>query len=382
MQPLSSVIIPAYNQGQYLGEAIESVLRQTRQDFEIIVVDDGSTDDTRAVVAGYRDPRIRYLYQQNQGLPAARNTGIRAAEGEYLSFLDSDDLFLPHKLELLTGQLEQHPEAGLAAGQAIPFDEWGQHPDQLFDAPLPSDGARLLLHNPLHVGSVVLRRSWQQRVGLFDATLRSYEDWDLWLRLLRAGCPTHWVAEPVSLYRFHTAQMVRTGDTMTRASFAVLDKTFAAPDLPESWLALRDQAYAAAYLRSAANHYRSQAFDAAAQQLARALELNPDLRRGDTLHRHFAAWAVSPKIADPVRFLQGIYDHLPLPVHALQRNKGPYLAQTAWQTASSAYARHDYAGTRKAVLHAVQHQPALLRNRGLWSMFVRSCLAVSQRRRA
>ena len=97
----TSVIIPAYNQGRYLSAAIRSVLEQTLQDFEIIVVDDGSSDDTPAVAQAFDEPRVRYIYQENRGLSAARNTGIRQAQGRYLSYLDSDDWFLPRKLELI-----------------------------------------------------------------------------------------------------------------------------------------------------------------------------------------------------------------------------------------------------------------------------------------
>ena len=95
--PKVSVIIPTYNGAQYIKQAVDSVLAQTYDDYEIIVVDDGSTDDTAELLRPYGD-RITYLYQENRKLPAARNTGIRTARGQYLAFLDSDNLFLPHKL--------------------------------------------------------------------------------------------------------------------------------------------------------------------------------------------------------------------------------------------------------------------------------------------
>ena len=205
--PNVSVIIPAYNQGHYLGQAIRSVLDQTYPHFEVIVVDDGSTDSTREVVHSFTDARIRYVYQENRGLSAARNTGIRSASSPYVSFLDSDDLFLPDKLQLLVAESESEPGCGLIAGQAIPIDEQGNTIGKAFVEGLPADSADLLLGNPLHVGSVLVSRLWQDRVGFFDEDLRSYEDWDLWLRLARAGCRMSWVAQPVSLYRFHRAQM-------------------------------------------------------------------------------------------------------------------------------------------------------------------------------
>src|SRR3990172_2859967 len=95
-----SVVIPAYNHGRFLGQCLGSVLSQDLPDFEVIVVDDGSTDNTRAVMASFRDPRVRYSYQENRGSPAARNTGYRLSTGEYIALLDSDDLLLPHSLEV------------------------------------------------------------------------------------------------------------------------------------------------------------------------------------------------------------------------------------------------------------------------------------------
>ena len=249
---LVSVVIPAFNQSRFLEEAVRSVFDQTLDDFEIIVVDDGSTDDTAQRAAAIRDPRFRYVYQENQGLSAARNTGIRASQSRYLSFLDSDDLFEPNKLELLVGALEDQPAAGLAAGQAVPIDSSGNPVGRMFDTPPSDDPAELLLGNPLHVGSVLLRKEWQERVGFFDETLRSYEDWDMWLRLACAGCRFVWIPEPVSRYRFHREQMTRIGTQMTTATFAALDKFFARPEIPPSCMSVRDIAYSRAHLRAAA----------------------------------------------------------------------------------------------------------------------------------
>ena len=121
--PVVSAIIPTYNFGRFLGEAIQSVLDQTFTDFELIVVDDGSTDDTREVVGSFNDSRIRYIYQENRGLPAARNTGIKASRGEYIAFLDSDDIWLTQNLELKVKSLDSHPDAGLVCSDGYNFDD-------------------------------------------------------------------------------------------------------------------------------------------------------------------------------------------------------------------------------------------------------------------
>ena len=108
-----SVIMPAYNYAQFIGAAIESVLGQSWQDWELIIVDDGSTDATPAVIAGFHDPRIRALRRQNGGEAAARNSGLDLARGEYISFLDADDLYLPNALADRVAFLETHPEYGV-----------------------------------------------------------------------------------------------------------------------------------------------------------------------------------------------------------------------------------------------------------------------------
>ena len=180
---LVSVIIPNYNHARYVADAIRSVLSQTYRCYEIIVVDDGSTDDSRAVVARFGD-RVTYIYQPNAGLSAARNTGIRASSGSLIGVLDADDLYEPDYLEVLVAALREHPDAG------------GVHCGYRFvdheNRPLPQVEARAIdpeaLHGALLDGnflvpeSILLRRSVYEDVGPFDETLRACEDWDVWLR--------------------------------------------------------------------------------------------------------------------------------------------------------------------------------------------------------
>jgi tetratricopeptide (TPR) repeat protein len=369
-----SIIVPAYNQAHYLGCAIQSALEQTHCDLEVIVVDDGSTDDTAAVAEGFVDPRVRYVYQENRGLSMARNTGLREAGGAFVSFLDSDDQFLPRKLELLLAELDRHPEAGLAAGQAIPVDQDGQPIGQVFDTGLPAEGAQWLLGNPLHVGSVLLRRDWQERVGLFDESLRSYEDWDMWLRLARAGSPMRWVAQPVSLYRFHPTQMTRDGRQMTTATFAVLDKVFADPGLPDDWQALRERAYSNAYLRAAAQGYQIGDIERAKASLEQAVQLNPTLAadEGAALAAHFAAWTNLPKTSEPLAFLQRIYANLPDSLAGLRARRRQHLGQAAMGYAFAAHALGDPVAAQAAAWQAVRCQPRWLANRGALALLLRS----------
>jgi glycosyltransferase involved in cell wall biosynthesis len=375
----TSVIIPAYNQGRYLGAAIRSVLEQTRQDFEIIVVDDGSTDGTYSVAHAFADPRVRYVYQENRGLSAARNTGIRHATGEFLSFLDSDDQFLPRNLELLRDAFEGDPDLGLAAGQAVLIDEQGQPLDKVYDRRPPEKGPEWLLGNPLAVDSILLRRSWIDTVGPFDETLRAYEDWDLWLRLARAGCRMGWVCQPVSLYRFHGQQMTRDAKRMTEANFAVLDKLFADPSLPADWRDMHDLAYSNANLRAASQAYRVGDYDLAKSSLAEAARLNPALLAdgADLLTRRIWSWTYSPKIQDPLLLAERIYDHLPEGLQtALQRRRRRPLGDAAIRFAYASYRNDDLKKASQAIRRAIRYQPGLLFNRGTLSVLVHSHLGL------
>lgn len=371
--PAVSVIIPAYNQGEYLKRAIQSVLEQTFSDFEVIVVDDGSTDSTPDVVKEFTDPRIHYIRQENRGLSGARNTGIRNACGCYLSFLDSDDLFLPQKLALLTTAFEQQPGIGMAAGQAVLIDEKDQPLEKTFKSHMPCDCAELLLGNPFHVGSVLLLKSWQEKVGFFDESLRSYEDWDMWLRLAKAGCQMITIDQPVSLYRFHTAQMTRNGAQMTRASFAVLEKTYQDPDLPARWHQVRDLAYANAHIRAAAHGYLAHDYDLGQSHLQTAVNLNPVfLQDVQSLANRLSGLTELPKTSDPLQFLEDIYDHLPPSLDQLYKRRNQDLGRSAVNLAFKDFHSGQYLLARKRLLKAIQYRPNYLFNRGVLSVLLKS----------
>jgi glycosyltransferase involved in cell wall biosynthesis len=222
LQETVSVVIPSYNYGRYVVGAVDSALAQTHAPLEVIVVDDGSTDDTRQRLEPYAD-RIRYIHQKNQGLPAARNTGIRAARGRWVALLDADDLWHRQKTEVQLSALRQFPDAGLIGGLTA---------DDL-SGPLPEDPPSrlvsvrdLLLKAPLGPSSALVRRDCFDEVGDFDETLTSVEDRDMWLRLARRF-PVVLVESPCYWYRYHGGQMSRNAMRMHTNYRRVLDKFFA-----------------------------------------------------------------------------------------------------------------------------------------------------------
>lgn len=210
--PKVSVIIPTYNCKEYVTIATESVLAQTFKDYELIVVDDGSTDETSQVLEQYED-RITYIYQENRERSAARNTGIRASSGEYLAFLDADDTWLPNKLEQQVTILDQDSDIVLTYCQALYIDSCG-NPVQylgkwatLDDQPnivIADQSRELILGNAVVGGgsTVMVRASLLTAIGLFDETLSYPEDWDLWARLSRQG-PFAYIPKPLACYRVY-----------------------------------------------------------------------------------------------------------------------------------------------------------------------------------
>jgi len=207
-----SAVIPVYNNGPYVASALQSVLAQTRPPEEVIVVDDGSTDDTAAVLARYHD-QIRYVYQVNRGEPSARNRGIREANGDYIAFLDGDDLWLPHKLERQMRYFEEFPSCALVYADMSTFDEYGIIDISVKSRPkmtLPTGRIFLhLLRRPLFgSGTVIFRKNCVETVGAFDESLLVGSDYEMWLRIARhfeVGA----IDEPLLQYRHHPTMSTR-----------------------------------------------------------------------------------------------------------------------------------------------------------------------------
>jgi len=189
--PRVSVIIPAYNAATYLPHAMESVMRQTFADWEIVLVDDGSTDHTAAVCQEYQSKlqRLQYIHQPNRGISAARNTALQAARGEFIALLDADDVWLPQRLERGVKVLDSEPETGLVHARVARIDGNGVVLGQLKVEPKHLSGriARNIYTRRAHIicPTAMFRRTCLETIGLFDEALRTTEDRDLWFRIAR-----------------------------------------------------------------------------------------------------------------------------------------------------------------------------------------------------
>ena len=277
-----SVIVPAYNAERTILETINSVQQQTFSDFELIVINDGSTDRTLELLHTVNDPRLKVFSYPNGGLSVARNRGITQASGEFIAFLDADDLWTPDKLELQLAALRQHPKAGVAYSWNYCMDEKGEFfyadNSNFFTGNIY---AQLLLENFIVNGSnCLIRRQAVESVGEFDPAVAGSADWDYWLRLA-----LHWpfvlVPKHQVFYRMSSGSMSANVEFMERCNLRVIEKAFQAA--PPEMQSLKNQSLARTY-RYLAHMYwtrvgTADAAKQAAQKLWMAIRLYPPILR-------------------------------------------------------------------------------------------------------
>lgn len=266
-----SVVIPCYNGAEFLAEAIDSVLAQTYPPFEIIVVDDGSTDNTGEIAARY--PSVRCIRQENQGLAKVRDRGVRESQGKYLVFLDHDDRLFPDALEIGVSCLETHPSCAFAFGlcklitaDGLPLGSGSGILEQSFE----TFNYQVLLRGRCLVppATVMFRRNVFEAIGSFDPTLAPVDDYDIYLRIASAF-PVYCHNQVVAEYRQHSNSLTATGRTsrLLKLNLRALDK---------QWDFLKGNSeYEEAY-RSGKKHFQNLfgpylAYDVAAQIKARRL---------------------------------------------------------------------------------------------------------------
>jgi len=278
--PVISVIIPAYNAAKTILETIHSIQQQTFSDFEIIVINDGSADGTVELLGTIEEPRLKVFSYQNGGLPVARNRGISHTTGEFITFIDADDLWTPDKLELQLAALQQHPEAGVAYSWTSFINEKSEF---LYAwEPLYYQGnvyPDLLLKNFISSGSnILVRRKFIELAGEFTPTLKSAEDWDYYVRLA-ALCPFVLVPKYQILYRRSSQSMTSKVDVMEKYILIVIETAFqtAPPELQY----LKNQSLANTYHFLAqlciAHALDDKGVEQASQKLQKAIQLHPKI---------------------------------------------------------------------------------------------------------
>ena len=330
--PRFSVVIPAYNQAQFLGDAIQSVLDQTFEDFEILVVDDASPDESAEIVRRFAaDPRVHLLrHEVNRGLPAARNTGMRAARGEWIALLDADDYFHPEKLSTHAAFLAQHPEFDITYNARFDLHHSSDEIRAIYRPPEPVELADLLLGFPFSPSDMVLRRDCIQTVGLFDESYRcGGEDLDYPCRLALAGKRFARVDKALNFRRFHAGRRKKRLDCRADDYPRALTRTFEDPRFPAELAHLRPRALASRYLEVACWALIQEEYALGNGMLRKIDTLDPAVFEGDPAPfvRAVLKQSIRDFTADHAAILRRIFANLEAPFDRLRPQRDWAVAQ-------------------------------------------------------
>lgn len=280
--------MPAYNAAFFIGRAIESVLAQTYAGWELIVVDDGSTDGTGQVIRGYQDPRVRYIRQANQGPAAARNLGLAESRGDSVVFLDADDWWARRCLERLAGVL-----GSTSAQNAVAHADWAYAADTgqtgaVVSSAMDGGGAlaTLVLRNPIAIHCALIRRSALEAVGGFPVEDPALEDWELWLRLAAAGYGFVHIPELLAFYCWRPGSKGKDAARRKADRLATLDRLWTSPGLSTDIQELRGQSYATAHVDFCVSQFSQNQTQLALQELDAAIGYEPGSATSvDTFYR-------------------------------------------------------------------------------------------------
>src|SRR3990172_347270 len=226
--PLVSIVLPTYNCAAFLPHSIGSILAQTYNSYEIIVVDDGSIDNTKEVLTPFMQ-KINYIYyHQNKGSHVARNIGIQSSRGKYIAFIDADDIWLPEKLQTDIEYFETHPEVNMVYSKHLNIDQNGRMLDEASQKRLPSGNIFTQLfseQNFIITSSVVVRKEIFETTGLFYEQLSNCQDWDMWLRIafyFKVGG----INTPLVKYRHNPHSLSKNRNNVLKYQKMVIDKIY------------------------------------------------------------------------------------------------------------------------------------------------------------
>ncbi len=324
--PKFSVVMSAYNYGRWIGEAIQSVLDQTFKDFELIVADDGSTDNTAEIVASF--PGVKYFRQENQGPAAATNAGVAISQGEYLAFTGANDHLLPYALEKAAEIMDAHPEVGMVYGQAFMMDADG-HVYRIRGSSILKQSAiidgkeqirELLFENRIIPAMMVTRRCFDAVGGVNEELRAIAEDRHFCIKVAKKFSLAY-IAEPIVRYRLHDNQMHRHVDPkLAETAFhLVMDEIYGDPDFAPHFQHLKKAAYSRNYRRIADyGLYYGRDLSLARQYISKAVKVYPRImlgRDGLTIAYDYATSLLPKRL---YQALQGVKDRFQDPVKRLR----------------------------------------------------------------
>lgn len=385
--PTVSVLIPNYNRGRMLQDAVRSVLVQSYQDFEILVVDDGSTEDIPAALAPF-SARVQYVRKENGGCASAKNFGLGLVTGEYLAVLDNDDLWLPAKLERQVEELKRQPNVGMVSCQVFVMDDDARvlaRPPQGAGRKTPRVSLAELAEQNVIVGgssAQMVRTNALRDIGGFDTSVY-HDDWDCWVRLAY-----HWrlwmIPEPLAYYRINSqgyrnhAPLPERADAVHKSMLTVSERAF------EGWweeegdpTPIRARAQAREYLRHALvlSAVGRQAEGRAAWEQAIAMDAGIAAEPATikpAIITCAAGYAMGQSTAErteqATHVLANILSHLPGPVHFLQDQRAQVEAALLAELAFLAAQQGDPAETRALALRCLTRDPTWVRNIGFMKL--------------
>jgi hypothetical protein len=307
------------------------------------------------------------LFQENQGPSAARNTGIRRSKGEFLMFLDADDIIRPEKLEIQAKALDAHPEWGLVYSGWDYVDESGE---KILATSHPYKQGRLLKDWLLRTfffpsGTALIRRECFQTCGLFDETLWASEDTDFWVRLALAGYAFGYVEEALFQYRVVPRGITSNIHNQIKYEFLRLDKFFARSDLERDILSLKPKAYGVLMFEASARCYCAGEIELARTYLKEAIKTCPELEQDKNwLVEWLAGVALDPRVSCPEQLLATIFDNLPAEAATLRKLRRKALGRYHTAAAFSEFHNRNYRSIRSHIPTAILGDPAILLNRG------------------
>ena len=397
--PKVSIVIPSYNCARYILQTVESVFAQTYEDYELIIVDDGSTDNTRELLEPYIN-RLTYVFQKNAGESVARNNGIHRSQGEYVAFLDSDDWWTPNKLAVQVLALDAAPTAVMGYAYSFAVDNDG-NPINFRGSNRMSDGEpgvhplfeKLVVGNFIaNPNTVLVRRAALMQTTLFDEEIEWGEDWRLWLQLALMG-PFLFTPEETACYRMRRPGRrleIEAADDFVAQSEIILNKTFVAIKAKHSdradWLRLELIAFRELYVRSAIHNFELGDTGRGGHYLEKVAQADPAYAQGHVGEANpFAkiiadtGFRIASETGDYQKgldFIGRVFDHLPATMAAAQPQRGKALAELHMAAAFTEFAKGHPAQTRQHVVGAIKGHLPNARNRGLWAIGLKSVLGL------